>query len=292
VLVSSVPAVPFIVDQVSFAGDVSTVSAIGLAPPGCTVSTASSTDLNTFGPEPTGSYIVRTPATVRPEYWRVSCAGIVREQFPASAPTYVPLDGVQAALAGAVGLQPGDAQKAGVQEAVALGLTELAQRGSELTGAPQVVWAGVPQVDPGPDAVPQPFALVAAAPAARSGWLVSTSVWDIGGDGNRLDSALISTSTDPTTSTVVALLQGGSEMFVLAPPSARGVRLQTVDGSVVRDVELTSRVAVLELPGDPNGLVVQANDQTGDPLGPPTPVRTARPTLDTVDDWSAAPTAG
>jgi hypothetical protein len=291
-----VPAAPFIVDQVSYVGDVSTVPAIGLAPLGCTVSTASSADLNTFVPEQTGSYIVRTSATLRPEYWRVTCGGIVREQVPAPYSYHPPTpEDLQAAIASIVVDQPGGTQNPGTQKAVTGDHTEVAQRGSELTASPQVSWAGVPQFDPGPDAVPQPFALVAAAPAAQSGRFVVASLWDIGGgNGSPLDSALISTATDPATTTVAALVQGRkqSQVFVLAPSSTHLVLLQTADRSVVRDVVLTTRVAVLALPGDPNGLVVQAYNQTGTPIGRPAPVLIAQPTPDAIDDWSGTPTAG
>jgi hypothetical protein len=295
VLVSSVPAAPFIVDPVSLDG-VSANSAIGLAPPGCTVSTASGTDLNTFAPEPTGSYIVRTATTTHAEYWRVTCGGIVREQVLAPYYYHPPTrEDVQAALASAAGLQPGDTQNVGVQEAVSGGLTELAQRGSDLTAAPQVIWAGMPQIDRSPINIRQPFALITSAPTAPSGWLVAASVWDIGGGhGRPLDGALISTTTDPATTTVAALVQGSqlSRVFVLAPPSAHGVRLQTADGSLVRDVALTTRVAVLARSSDPTRLVVQAYNETGTPIGPPAPVLAAAPAPDAIHDWSGPATAG
>jgi hypothetical protein len=292
VLVSSVPAAPVIVDQVP---DGSAPSTVGLAPPGCTVSTSSGGDLNTFVPEPTGSYIVRTQATLRSEYWRVTCGGTVREQVP--APNFyrqpTPED-IQAEIVSAVVRQPGGTQNSGILDAVTSDFTDLAQRSGELTASPQVIWAGVPQVDGGPDAVPQPFALVAAVPAARSGWLVKASLWDIGGGhGSLLDSALTSIATDPATTTLAALVQGRqqSQVLVLAPPSADLVRLQIADRSLVRDVVLTTRFAVLALPSDANGLVVQAYDQAGTPLGPAAPVLIAQPAPDTVDDWSGTPTA-
>jgi hypothetical protein len=293
VLVGSMPAAPFIDNTVSSVGDVQAVTSIGLAPPGCTVSTASSTDLGTFVPEPTGSYIVRTGATVRPEYWRVSCGGIVREQLPAPGFFYFPApEAIQAALAGASGLLPGDLQIAGVPDAIAGSLTVLAQRGSELSAAPQAIWAGVPQVDPGPDPIPQAFAVVVAAPAARSGWFVAASLWEIvNGHDDMLGSALIRTSTDPATTVVAALVQVGdqTDVFVLAPRSANGVRLEGPTGSVVRDVVLVSPAAVLALPSDPAGLVIQAYDEKSKTVGAPAPVSPADPGPDAAYDWSGSP---
>lgn len=53
---------------------------LGLAPPQCSISTATDPAATDFRDEPTGSYIVRTPANARPEYWRLTCDGTVREE--------------------------------------------------------------------------------------------------------------------------------------------------------------------------------------------------------------------
>jgi hypothetical protein len=292
--VSSTPAAPFIDNTISYVDDFTPISLIGLAPPGCIVSTASSSDLGAYVPEPTGSYVVRTRATVRPEYWRVTCGGIVREQVPAPVFYYFPTspEQIQGALPGATNLLPGDFRYAGVQDAIAGSLMVLQQRSSELTAAPRVIWAGEPQLDPGPHPIHQAFAVVVTAPAARSGWFVGASLWEVGnGRGTVLGSALVRTSTDPARMLVAALLQVGdqTEVFVLAPGSANGVRLQSVAGSVVRDVVLASPAAVLALPSHPGGFVVQAYDETGKPLGAPAPVSPADLGPDTVRDWSGSP---
>jgi hypothetical protein len=293
VLVSTTPAAPFIDSTIAYVDDFSMVSSIGLAPPGCTVSTASSTDLGTFVSEPTGSYVVRTGATVRPEYWRVTCGGTVREQVPAPGFTFLPTpEQIQAALAGATGLLPGDLQIPGVQDAIAGGLELLENRASELTAAPRVIWTGVPQVDPGPVALPQAFAVVVTAPAAQSGWFVAASLWEIdNGHATMVGSALVRTSTDPGTTAVAALLQVGDQtnVFVLSPRSANGVRLQNSSGSVIRDVVLVSPAAVLALPSDPAGLVVQPYDETGKPVGAAAPVSPANPAPNATSDWSGRP---
>jgi hypothetical protein len=297
VLVSTMPAAPFIENTISTDGGASAIGSLGLAPPGCIVSAASSTDLGTFVSEPTGSYIVRTGATTRPEYWRVTCGGTVREQVPAPVSYYVPVtpEQIQAVLAGATNLLPGDFQLTSVQDVVAGSLLTLQQRRSELTAAPRVSWAGVPQMDPGPAPIQQPFMVVVTAPAAQSGWFVAASLWDVSiGNGTMLGSALVRTSTDPSTAVVAALLQVGdqTDVFVLSPPAANGLRLQSGTGSVVRNVALVSPAAVLALPSDPVGLVIQAYDETSKPVGAPARVSPADAGPDTVSDWSGRPDAG
>jgi len=294
----SMPAEPFVLAQVSYTYDIGKVTWIGLAPHGCTVSTASTTEPDTYLDESTGSYIVRTGETSRPEFWRVTCGGTVHEQWPAPVSFHVVTpEERNRAMAGAAGLSPAEAAATNVQSAVDLGLTEIYSRASELTGPPRVVWAGVAQVDPGLEEATRPFAVVASAPAAPSGWFVA--VWFcylLDGYAAGLGSALIHTDTDPAAGTVITTpmqVQDSSWQFVLAPPAASGVRLQKSPGAVVRDTVLTSRAAVLTLPADPAELQVQAWDETGTPVAGPVPAIPPNPPSGRVSDWSGSPaTAG
>jgi hypothetical protein len=137
--------------------------------------------------------------------------------------------------------------------------------------------------------------VVVSAPAARSGWFVAVSLWEISnGHANMLGSAVVRTATDPETTVVAALLQVAdqTDVFVLAQRPANGVRLESRTGSVDRDVVLVSPTAVLALPSDPAGLLVQAYEETGKPVGAPAAVSPADPGPDAVRDWSGRPDVG
>ncbi len=101
VLSGSGDAEPLLVAAVGHAG--TGVIYVGLTPPGCTLSTAPITEPDEF--RPVGSWLVRTPGTSRPEFWRATCDGVVRAERPAPNVTgqfltELPDEVVDAALAG------------------------------------------------------------------------------------------------------------------------------------------------------------------------------------------------
>lgn len=250
---------------------------VGLAPPECEVSTAPSEDLTSWRVEPTRSWIVRTAADYRPEYWRVTCDGVVREEWPVWRPAITRAE-VTAALTDAPG-QPRHDQVAGVMAEMT------GQYRSELITLPRVLWAGIVSHDEAYDSVTalsspilphydpyHPEVTLLAAPAARGGWIGHLSI-DV--DPRPESTAPVGTSTDFTTAedlgapgTVLGLkVRGWSRMvFVLAPEGAARVQLVAPDGTVIDDAVVTQRALLLSLPAEAAmqaGIRVDAFDSAG-----------------------------
>jgi hypothetical protein len=245
---------------------------VGLAPPECEVSAAPSADLTAWAPEPDGSWLVRTDEEYRPEFWRVTCDGVVREERPAPRLAVTPAD-----VDGALALAEGEPNRRQVERHLT---TLSALYGSELVTVPRVIWAKTMTLDQlafgsmwgedfngfAEEDLLAPEVTLFAAPAAGGdfiGYLV-----------NRIQSStfigypLFRTADDPTSpGTVLGVkIRGwGHWVFVLAPEGAATVRLVGPDGTILDESTVTQRGIMLAMPGSTtvNGERVEAIDASG-----------------------------
>lgn len=233
---------------------------VGVVPAGCVIESAPLPDITDWRVEPTRSYVVRTPATERPEWFRVVCAGEVKDVRPAPARMpgqHLPKSVVDAAIEGARGK---------VDEALARSTVDIEAQsnGYETVAAPTALWGGVvagttPDQNGGFDGT----AVLTAAPLVGGGWLVRLS-HDIDPMAtSAVAGAIAYPETDPTdTSELLPIRLGdGPSVLVIAPEGAatlRAVRFGTVlDAAPVQDA-----AAVLEAPATP-GLMFEALDADG-----------------------------
>jgi hypothetical protein len=219
------------------------VAWVGLAPPQCTVATAADAPAATdFRDEPTGSYVVRTPATARAEYVRVTCDGVVRCEEPAPIGTPALTDDQIAATARRAGL-PEFADSAAVRGS--FGSFALLA-GGQLTGQPRLLWAGrVP--DPAALGASTGFGLIVlAAPALRVGWLVQVAIWaDLDNPGKNVET-LATVATEPDDLLAVPVHDTGPvRVAVIAPAGVGAIRVLAEDGSSFSGTSVVNRLAVL-----------------------------------------------
>jgi hypothetical protein len=217
---------------------------------------------------------VRTDEEYRPEFWRVTCDGVVREERPAPRLAVTPAE-VDDALA----LAEGEPNRRQVERHLS---TLSALYGSELVTVPRVIWAERMTLDQlafgstwGEDFdgfaeqdLLAPEVTLFAAPAAGGdfiGYLV-----------NRIQPAtfigypLFRTADDPSApGTVLGVkIRGwGHWVFVLAPEGAATVRLVDPDGTILDEATVTHRGIMLAMPRSGpttvNGERVEAIDASG-----------------------------
>jgi hypothetical protein len=260
---------------------------IGLAPPGCTVLSAAAADPDVWTPEPTGSYIVRTPDTYRAEYWRVSCAGVIREERPVPwsstgisteeliAPAVADLD------ASALNLED-------FRTSIEMGVNTLAnQLGGFLAGPPRVRYAGRPPgvVVEAPDqnTVLSSGVVLLVAPTATGTWACLFLVFSSYGSLVSTNHVTVITTADPFlpgAAVAASVDYGTTPPHVLAavPPAAVTAQLLAPTGVVLATSGVVDGLAVLTLPeaytttdatGKPTpvqGLRVIASDAAGSPV--------------------------
>jgi hypothetical protein len=235
------PATPFAYAEF---GDPGRPVRVAVAPPECEVQAAPSEDLTDFQPEPTGSYLVRTPVQYRPEYWRVTCDGVVREDRPAPHPE-VATDVVDRVMAGAVGGPD--------RLAIEIGVRSLYQTfGFELLQTPQVLWAGPVAAARSGETTGGEIATVLAAPAARGGWIgrITIPVEPAPNQTWTLTPLFVTTSDLDAADGVLATPLGFNQLvLVLAPEAAASVRLVGPTGDdVIAESAVTERALLLSLP--------------------------------------------
>jgi hypothetical protein len=240
---------------------------IGLAPPQCTIATAADAPAAAvFRDEPTGSYIVRTPATARPEYVRVTCDGVVRSEAPAPNGTPVLNNDAIAALARSAGL-PEFADSVAVRRSFGF-FARLA--GGEMTGQPRLLWAGL-VADPAALGASPGFGLtMLAAPALRVGWLVQVAIWEDFDNPGMSVETLATLATEPGDLVAVPLHDTGPvRVAVIAPPRVSAIRVLAEDGSSFSGTSVVNGLAVLPAttPAGPRLLAVDA-DGAAEPAVP------------------------
>ncbi|MBE1490094.1 hypothetical protein [Plantactinospora soyae] len=242
---------------------------VGVAPEGCVLAAAPMTSLDTWTPEPTGSYLVRPPGAVRPEWFRVSCDGVIRQQFPSpgsTAPEGVTDEQFATAMSRVRGKM--DEAKARGELSSAVG-----SWGYTVTALPTVLWIGRTT---GVGGAGEGDTMVLTAPAVGGGWLGLVAVVH---DAPTPDGVITSTvhfhaRTDPGGAGRVlgvhldqepAPGRDSTRLLVVAPSGATEVRAMR-DGREVSRVQVRDGGVQLTVPGA-DGLVLEAVDGTGAILG-------------------------
>lgn len=239
---------------------------IAIAADGCEFASAPWPPVTDWRPEATGSYLARTTQDIKPEWWRVTCDGVVREEKP--APGWLAREGLTeaqyaAALSGARGVR----DTARARDAVMMNTTWW---GYQITDLPKVVWQGrVSGAGRADETLYDGNAMIVAAPAVGGGW---RGTLDITYDQTDARSNSTGTSvpfgsrTDPTDpSSVVVIPLHDKATFVVTPAAATRVRVVR-DGTVVADAPAKDSGAVLPLRVEP-GDTVRAADGAGAEVG-------------------------
>ncbi|MEU1750780.1 hypothetical protein ACPXB5_11935 [Micromonospora arida] len=246
---------------------------VAIAPAGCVFLTSPVLNGHAFkwASELTGSYLIRTPQTQRPEWWRVNCAEVTRKITPGPGSLAAkPITDAQ--LATAMSRVRGDVK---AQRARELVYQSAQSAGYRLTALPSVVWgghvAGVPTG--GSPSVADGQVTVLAAPAVDGTWVGEVTIEP---DQPRSDSVVgtgtsFTVTTDPTdpASVLAVPIDGdavgsGDQQFLLVvtPAAATTVRVLR-DGQEVARAPASGSGAALTVPRPTAGLVVKALDASG-----------------------------
>jgi hypothetical protein len=236
--------------------------AIGLAPDGCEISTAELPAVTGWRPEPTGSYVARAPGEHRSEWWRVTCAGVVRAEEPARGP--IPYQ-ISAAEVDPYIVDARGTVDRGLAQGAVNGLA--AHWTNQMTGKPTVIWGGR-------ISAPEHFAgraTAVAVPLVGGGWMGELEVRY---DKERPDQTLgtgasFYSESDPSDPSSIVLIPLGTEfaegVLVIAPEEAVSVRaVRNGQPLVVEQVQ--DSAAVLDVPTE-RDMIVEAVFASGNVVG-------------------------
>ncbi|MEV4534372.1 hypothetical protein AB0J82_11135 [Asanoa sp. NPDC049518] len=239
--------------------------ALAVAPAECVVESAPLPALDVWTPEPTGSYVLRTRDTERSEWWRVVCAGVVKEAGPARPiPGEEPLtdDQVDAALRGARG--PVD------ETAARDALHSATWEGRNLaTGPARVVWGGeITGAQPDNSVSFDGRAVMTVAPWIRDRWSLAVDIryaaeQPNGSIGTGVRRMLPADPKDPDAALPVRLGESVS-VLVVVPDGATRVRAIRA-GAVIDTADVSGQAAVVDAPDAPD-LTFEALDRNGSVL--------------------------
>ncbi|MET8042140.1 hypothetical protein ABZU25_14930 [Micromonospora sp. NPDC005215] len=277
---------------------------VAIAPTGCVFLSAPLPNGGAFQwtPEPTASYLIRTPQTQRPEWWRVDCGTVTRKVVPgpgslASKPV------TDAQLATAMSRVRGSVP----EQRARLLVSQYAQSaGYRLTTLPSVVWggqvAGLPvRSNGGSPAAGEPSvesgtAMILAAPAAGGGWVGEVTI-DLdrprpdGVVGTGASFTVAADPTDPASVLAVSIdndiigVEGRRSLLVVTPAAATQVRV-THDGRYVATAAVSDSGAVLPVPHSMTDLVVEALDASGRTLATGQVATDGAPSTLETDTWN------
>ncbi|GAA3776469.1 hypothetical protein GCM10022225_75550 [Plantactinospora mayteni] len=265
------------------------VGYVGIAPEGCDFATAGMPAPQNWTPEPTGSYLVRPPGSLRPEWFQVSCAGEVRKRLPGPgswAPEGVTEDQFAAAVSQVRGrLHPTESRAAMSTATGGWGYT--------VTELPTVVWSGETT---GTGIGFDGLATVVSAPAVDGGWLgeVAITYRQEHADETIGTGSQFATRTDPAAPDRLLAIPLGPDdgasgppdrtLLVIAPTGATEVRALLGDRAVAQG-QVENSALVLRVPSTEN-LRLQALDGTGAVLGTERVVESFGPGYQ-LDAWDA-----
>ncbi|GIF74989.1 hypothetical protein Asi02nite_45070 [Asanoa siamensis] len=255
-------------------GDVATDATIGVAPAGCVIESAPLPDLDTWTPEPGGNLLVRTAASERREWWRVVCAGVVKDERPARAALrYEPVTEaeVDEALRDARGRVPRKLAREAVEN-------DRREHYSTGVGPTRVLWGGkIEGARPDHHGPWNGNAIVTATPVVRGGWDVTVTVHtspDGSAPGGGGFGVWVSDNPNAADAVLPVRLLDSVSVLVVVPKPAVTVRAVR-DGSVLASVPVVDQAAVVDAPAGP-GLTFEALDKDGTvldvarlPQGPP-----------------------
>ncbi|MFE9192264.1 hypothetical protein ACFYL6_21930 [Micromonospora sp. NPDC007208] len=254
---------------------------VAVAPAGCVFLSSPLPDGNTFrwAPEPTGSYLIRTAETQRPEWWRVDCGGVTRKITPgpgslASTPI------TDAQLATAMSRARGSVEQ---QRARELAYQWAQSVGYRLTALPSVVWGGhvvglpISPAEGSPNAtepsVEDAQVTVLSAPTVGGNWVgeVSIAPEQPRSDGVLSTGTSFTATADPTDPGGVLAVsidddaaggKGQQFLLVVTPAAATTVRVLR-DGQEVARSAVSGSGTAMQVPRPTAGLVVEALDASG-----------------------------
>jgi hypothetical protein len=257
---------PYVETVLSKGGVGDPVVQVALAADSCDFESAPWPAVTDWRPEATGSYLVRTPRDIKPEWWRVTCDGVVRREAP--APGWLAPEGLTeaqyaTALSGTRGVPDTDLARDSLTN-------NINTWGYEVTGLPKVVWQG--RISGAGEAAEVSYdgrATMVAAPAVGGGWrgMVDIRYDQIDARSNGTGTGVsFGTRTDPSDpSSVVAVPLHDHATLVVTPATATRVAVLR-DGGVVAKTSATDASAVLSLRVEP-GDVVRATDAAGAEVG-------------------------
>ncbi|MEU4470707.1 hypothetical protein [Micromonospora sp. NPDC023888] len=277
---------------------------VAIAPAGCVFLTSPLPNGGAFQwtPEPTGSYLTRTPQTQRPEWWRVDCGTVTRKTIPGPG-SLAPKPITDAQLATAMSRVRGSVP----EQRARLLVSQYAQsEGYRLTALPSVVWggyvAGLParSIDGSPPgggpSVESGKVMIVAAPAAGGGWVGEVTI-DLdqprpnGVVGTGASFAVAADPTDPQGVLAVSidndLVGEGAlrSLLVVTPAAATQVRVAQ-DGHEVATAAVSGSGAVVRVPPAVTGLVVEALDASGRTLATGQVATEGAPSTLETDTWN------
>ncbi|MCG5470783.1 hypothetical protein LADH09A_004755 [Micromonospora sp. LAH09] len=247
---------------------------VAIAPAGCVfLSAPLSNGASQWTPEPTGSYLVRTSQTQRPEWWRVDCGAVTRKVTlgPGSLASTSVTD---AQLTTAMSRARGSVEK---QPARELLNRWVQSEGYRLTALPSVVWGGhvasVPTDTAGDPSADGAQVTFLAAPAVGGGWVGEVTItpaqpWPDGAVSSGTPFAVTDDPSDPASVLAVpigddvAASEGQQPLLVVTPAAATTVRVLR-DGQEVARAAVSGSGAAMTVPRPTTGLVVQALDASG-----------------------------
>ncbi|GAA1898588.1 hypothetical protein [Asanoa iriomotensis] len=243
-------------------GKVQADATVALAPDGCVVESAPLPDVDAWRPEPTGSYLIRAAGTERPEWWRVVCDGVVKDERPATRLTRkTPLraETLDAALVGARGKVDLESAREVVRFAEPDGA-------NILTGPTRVLWGGrISGAKPDANGPFDGTAVLTAAPYVRGGWQIGLDVTydgETSGGAQAVGLRRWSAQNPIGPDTVVPIRLGESaSVLVVVPAGATTVRVMRA-GTVVDTASVADDAALVDAPDDP-GLTFEALDRDG-----------------------------
>lgn len=247
----------------SFNGASKAKVTVAIAPAACVVETAPLPAIDVWTPEPTGSYLLRTPETERAEWWRVVCDGVVKDARPAR-PMVPGATLTEKQLDSALEGGRGKVDEVAARDAVR---SMTYDSYSLATGPTRVIWGGT-IAGAQPD-VNGPFdgtAVVTATPWVVDRWCVDIAITyasplpngqlGIGG-GSRCTGPA---KPDPTVALPLRLGESVS-VLVIVPDGATSVRALR-GGTPVDTADVTDQAAVVDAPDAPD-LTFEALDGDG-----------------------------
>ncbi|GIF46305.1 hypothetical protein Afe04nite_08440 [Asanoa ferruginea] len=254
---------------------------VGLAPAGCEIDTAALPEATTWQPAPTGSYVVRIEPQPA-EWWRATCAGVVRYAAPARGVEQVKSSAEP--LATALEAETADATR-GARGSVDPNLLAIAYRsftdqmGDRLLRSPRVIWGGP---------LDGAEAAVLAAPAVGGGWWVCLArAVDAGVSLNPFH-----TMSDPFAGApVTAARDIDGAVVVVAPGNTATARI-TLDGRTIVDGPLPDGIGIIavdltSLPMEDGFRArIDALDAAGTVVASG-PLDDGPPPRDVIDRWGA-----
>ncbi|AVT35638.1 hypothetical protein [Plantactinospora sp. BB1] len=242
---------------------------VSIVPDGCRFATAARATLTSsappWTPEPTGSYLVRPPNTLRNEWWQITCDGVVRQRLPAPR-SALRGEFTEAALDRTISAARGTPDVEHARSALRESDSSLRTHALAL---PSLVWGGRTAGTPGKEY--DGVAAVVAGPLLGGGWtgMVNVRYAQPRPDGS-LGSPLgyFSTDTDPTDPRALLGIPLGREsraLLVVSPVGATQIRASR-DGREVARAAVADDAALLVVPSTEK-LVLEALDAAGRVVG-------------------------